>query len=50
MNLSVSQYEVLDNSEEACKFARAAFEDAIAKCDNVAEESYEPYAHHADFA
>merc|ERR1712004_68753 len=40
LNYSVFQYEVLSNPEEACKMARTAFEDAIAKLDNVAEDSY----------
>merc|ERR1712039_1063184 len=40
LNYSVFQYEVLSNSEEACKMARTAFEDAIAELDNVAEDSY----------
>jgi len=40
LNYSVFQYEVLGNPEEACKMARAAFEDAIAELDNVAEDSY----------
>merc|ERR1711964_47474 len=40
LNYSVFQYEVLGNPDEACKMARAAFEDAIAELDNVAEDSY----------
>jgi len=40
LNYSVFQYEVLQNPDEACKMARAAFEDAIAELDNVAEDSY----------
>merc|ERR1711920_488201 len=40
LNFSVFQYEVLQNPDEACKMARTAFEDAIAKLDNVAEDSY----------
>merc|ERR1712139_731992 len=40
LNLSVFQYEVLSNPDEACKMARTAFEDAIAELDNVAEDSY----------
>merc|ERR1719401_2169723 len=40
LNYSVFQYEVLQNQGEACKMARAAFEDAIAELDNVAEDSY----------
>merc|ERR1712050_395268 len=40
LNYSVFQYEVLSNPEDACKMARAAFEDAIAELDNVDEGSY----------
>merc|ERR1739845_190075 len=40
LNYSVFQYEVLGNPDEACRMARAAFEDAIAELDNVAEDSY----------
>lgn len=40
LNFSVFHYEVLNNQEEACKMARAAFEDAIAELDNVSEDSY----------
>merc|ERR1711976_109954 len=40
LNLSVFQYEVLQQPDEACKMARTAFEDAIAELDNVAEDSY----------
>merc|ERR1712151_586413 len=40
LNYSVFMYEVLTNSDEACKMARTAFEDAIAELDNVAEDSY----------
>merc|ERR1712183_621466 len=40
LNYSVFQYEVLQQPEEACKMARAAFEEAIAELDNVAEDSY----------
>merc|ERR1712110_751635 len=40
LNYSVFQYEVLNKPEDACKMARAAFEDAIAELDNVAEDSY----------
>merc|ERR1719456_1572434 len=40
LNFSVFHYEVLGNSEEACKMARQAFEDAIAELDSVGEESY----------
>jgi len=40
LNYSVFLYEGLFNPGEACKMARAAFEDAIAELDNVAEDSY----------
>jgi len=40
LNFSVFQYEVLGETDEACKMAREAFEQAIAELDNVAEESY----------
>jgi 14-3-3 protein epsilon len=36
----VFQYEVLGNSEEACKTSRTAFEQAIAQLDSVEEASY----------
>merc|ERR1712060_280495 len=40
LNYSVFMYEVLSQTDEACKMARTAFEDAIADLDNVAEDSY----------
>ena len=40
LNCSVSQYEVLSNSEEACKMSHTAFEQAIAQLDSVEEASY----------
>merc|ERR1719188_1322725 len=40
LNYSVFQFEVLNETDEACKKARTAFEDAIAELDNVAEDSY----------
>jgi len=40
LNYSVFQHEILQDPDEACKMARAAFEDAIAELDNVSEESY----------
>jgi len=40
LNYSVFMYEVLSKPDEACKMARAAFEDSIAELDNVSEESY----------
>ena len=40
MNFSVFYYEVLNRSDEACKLARQAFEDAIAELDSVTEDVY----------
>merc|ERR1712004_571333 len=40
LNYSVFMYEVLQKPDDACKMARAAFEEAIAELDNVAEDSY----------
>eukprot|EP00391_Amoebophrya_sp_Ameob2_P004366 CAMPEP_0179006144 /NCGR_PEP_ID=MMETSP0795-20121207/14371_1 /TAXON_ID=88552 /ORGANISM="Amoebophrya sp., Strain Ameob2" /LENGTH=242 /DNA_ID=CAMNT_0020700833 /DNA_START=58 /DNA_END=786 /DNA_ORIENTATION=- len=40
LNFSVFYYEVLNRSDEACKLARQAFEDAIAELDSVAEDVY----------
>merc|ERR1712232_164644 len=40
LNFSVFQYEVLGETDEACKMAREAFEQAIAELDNVDESSY----------
>jgi len=40
LNFSVFHYEVLNNSDEACKMARIAFEDAIAELDRVDDSSY----------
>jgi len=40
LNFSVFLYEVKGEPDEACKMARAAFEEAIAELDNVSEESY----------
>merc|ERR1711978_268374 len=40
LNYSVFMYEVLNQPEDTCKMARAAFEDSIAELDNVAEDSY----------
>ena len=40
LNFSVFHYEVLNNPDEACKMAKAAFEDAISELDNVSEDTY----------
>merc|ERR1712217_99285 len=40
LNFSVFMCEVLSQPEQACQVARAAFEDAIAELDNVAEDAY----------
>jgi 14-3-3 protein epsilon len=40
LNFSVFHYEVLKNPDEACKLARAAFEDAVAALDSVDDSSY----------
>jgi len=40
LNFSVFHYEVLQQPEDACAMARAAFEEAIAELDNVSEDSY----------
>jgi 14-3-3 protein epsilon len=40
LNYSVFKYEVMNKPEDACAMAKAAFEDAIAELDNVAEDSY----------
>merc|ERR1712079_170849 len=39
LNYSVFQYEILSNSNESCKMARTAFEEAIAGLDDVPEDS-----------
>ena len=41
LNYSVFQYEVLRQPDGACKMARTTLEAAIAKLDDVAEDSYE---------
>merc|ERR1712012_1210879 len=43
LNYSVFQYEVLSDTDGACKLARTAFVDAIAELDNVSEHSYQNY-------
>ena len=40
LNFSVFYYEILHRSDEACKLARQAFEDAIAELDSVTEDVY----------
>lgn len=40
LNFSVFHYEVLNNPDEACKMAKAAFEDAISELDHVSEDTY----------
>ncbi|CAI2727085.1 unnamed protein product [Schistosoma spindalis] len=40
LNFSVFYYEILNNSEQACKCARVAFDSAIAELDTLSEESY----------
>lgn len=40
LNFSVFYYEILNSPENACRLAKAAFDDAIAELDNLSEESY----------
>lgn len=40
LNFSVFYYEIRNKSEEACKLAKTAFDDAIAELDQLREESY----------
>ncbi len=40
LNYSVFLYEVHSKPDDACKMARTGFEDAMAKLDNVQEDSY----------
>ena len=40
LNFSVFHYEIMNNPEEACKLAKAAFDDAIAELDTLSEDSY----------
>lgn len=40
LNFSVFMYEILDNTEEACKIAKTAFDHAISELDILSEESY----------
>nr|CAH8829245.1 unnamed protein product [Trichobilharzia regenti] len=40
LNYSVYFYEIMNNPVKACDLARSAFDDAIAKLDQLSEESY----------
>ena len=40
LNYSVFYFEIQNNSEEACKLAKTAFDDAIAVLDELKEDSY----------
>lgn len=40
LNFSVFRYEIENRPEEACKLAKAAFDDAIAELDSLNEDSY----------
>ncbi|KAL8476260.1 hypothetical protein ACS0TY_028796 [Phlomoides rotata] len=40
LNFSVFYYEILNASDEACRMAKQAFEEAIAELDSLGEESY----------
>ena len=40
LNFSVFHYEIKNSSEEACKLAKTAFDDAIAELDSLKEDSY----------
>lgn len=40
LNFSVFYYEIMNQPEEACKLAKSAFDDAIAKLDDLKEDSY----------
>lgn len=40
LNFSVFNYEILNNTEEACKIARSAFDAAISELDTVSEDYY----------
>lgn len=40
LNFSVFYYEILNNPDQACQIAKAAFDDAIAELDTLNEESY----------
>jgi len=40
LNFSVFQYEIMDNTDEACKLARTAFDAAISELDTLSEDYY----------
>jgi 14-3-3 protein beta/theta/zeta len=40
LNFSVFYYEIINNPDEACKLAKAAFDEAIAELDTLNEDSY----------
>lgn len=40
LNYSVFHYEIKNDSDEACKLAKSAFDEAIAELDSVEEDSY----------
>lgn len=40
LNFSVCQFEILNDKDEACKMAKEAFDEAIAKLDKLAETDY----------
>lgn len=40
LNYSVFYYEILNNSDKACKLAKQAFDEAIAELDQLNEDSY----------
>jgi len=40
LNFSVFYYEIRNDPEKACKLAKQAFDDAIAKLDSLSEDSY----------
>ncbi|GFR93383.1 14-3-3 protein zeta [Elysia marginata] len=40
LNFSVFYYEIMNEPEDACKLAKAAFDEAIAQLDQLNEESY----------
>jgi len=40
LNFSVFHYEILNNSKEACRIAKSAFDDAISELDKLQEDQY----------
>jgi len=40
LNFSVFYYEILNEQQKACELAKQAFDDAIAKLDDLSEDSY----------